>query len=87
MNKRVPIVFDSGVHAHIVFKALAKVVQMLSCCGATIKFFYGLNLGGAEGVNSVIEQLNKELRITTDVRVAQETSKKFKQTHSSIYRC
>ncbi|EOG1983933.1 TPA: lactate oxidase [Proteus mirabilis] len=61
VNKRVPIVFDSGVRrgSHV-FKALASGADVVAV-GRPI--LYGLNLGGAEGVNSVIQQLNKELRI------------------------
>jgi L-lactate dehydrogenase (FMN-dependent) and related alpha-hydroxy acid dehydrogenases len=60
--KRVPIVFDSGVRRGThVFKALA--------CGADVvaigrPALYGLILGGAEGVNDVFQQLNKELTTT-----------------------
>ncbi|WP_193017059.1 lactate oxidase [Proteus sp. FME41] len=61
VNKRVPIVFDSGVRrgSHV-FKALASGADIVAV-GRPI--LYGLNLGGAEGVNSVIQQLNKELKI------------------------
>ena len=61
VNKRVPIVFDSGVRrgSHA-FKALASGADVVAI-GRPI--LYGLQLGGAEGVNSVMEQFNKELRI------------------------
>ncbi len=61
VNKRVPIVFDSGVRrgSHV-FKALASGADIVAV-GRPI--LYGLNLGGAEGVNSVVQQLNKELTI------------------------
>ncbi|PNL48609.1 lactate oxidase [Proteus mirabilis] len=61
VNKRVPIVFDSGVRrgSHV-FKALASGADIVAV-GRPI--LYGLNLGGAEGVNSVIQHLNKELKI------------------------
>lgn len=61
VNKRVPIVFDSGVRrgSHV-FKALASGADVVAV-GRPI--LYGLNLGGPEGVNSVIQQLNKELSI------------------------
>ncbi|EMZ5447870.1 MULTISPECIES: lactate oxidase [Providencia] len=61
VNKRVPIVFDSGVRrgSHV-FKALASGADVVAV-GRPI--LYGLNLGGAEGVNSIIQQLNKELSI------------------------
>jgi L-lactate oxidase len=60
--KRVPVIFDSGIRrGQHVFKALA--------CGADLvaigrPVIYGLNLGGAEGVKSVFDHLNKELAIT-----------------------
>lgn len=61
VNKRVPIVFDSGVRrgSHV-FKALASGADIVAV-GRPI--LYGLNLGGSEGVNSVIQHLNKELTI------------------------
>ncbi|QPB78280.1 lactate oxidase [Proteus sp. GOKU] len=61
VNKRVPIVFDSGVRrgSHV-FKALASGADVVAV-GRPI--LYGLNLGGAGGVNSVIQHLNKELKI------------------------
>jgi isopentenyl diphosphate isomerase/L-lactate dehydrogenase-like FMN-dependent dehydrogenase len=61
VNKRVPIVFDSGVRrgSHV-FKALASGADIVAVGRPVL---YGLNLGGSEGVVSVIEQLNKELRI------------------------
>lgn len=61
VNKRVPIIFDSGVRrgSHV-FKALASGADIVAV-GRPI--LYGLHLGGAEGVNSVIEHLSKELTI------------------------
>lgn len=61
VDKRVPIVFDSGVRrgSHV-FKALASGADVVAV-GRPI--LYGLNLGGSEGVESVIEQFNKELKI------------------------
>ncbi|AOA58850.1 lactate oxidase [Acinetobacter larvae] len=61
VNKRVPIVFDSGVRrgSHV-FKALASGADIVAIGRPVL---YGLQLGGAEGVNSVVEQFNKELRI------------------------
>lgn len=66
VNKRVPIIFDSGVRrgSHV-FKALASGADIVAV-GRPI--LYGLNLGGAEGVYSVIEHLNKEL--TTNMMLA-----------------
>jgi isopentenyl diphosphate isomerase/L-lactate dehydrogenase-like FMN-dependent dehydrogenase len=61
VNKRVPIIFDSGVRrgSHV-FKALASGADIVAVGRPVL---YGLNLGGAQGVASVIEQLNKELVI------------------------
>lgn len=61
VNKRVPIVFDSGVRrgSHV-FKALASGADIVAI-GRPI--LYGLQLGGTEGVYSVMEQFNKELKI------------------------
>lgn len=61
VNKRVPIIFDSGIRrgSHV-FKALASGADIVAV-GRPI--FYGLHLGGAEGVNSVMEQFKKELSI------------------------
>ena len=62
VHKRVPIVFDSGVRrGEHVFKALASGADLVAIGRPVI---YGLNLGGAAGVQSVFEHLNKELSIT-----------------------
>ncbi|MBG3036804.1 lactate oxidase [Proteus mirabilis] len=78
VNKRVPIVFDSGVRrgSHV-FKALASGADVVAV-GRPI--LYGLNLGGAEGVNSVIQQLNKELRINMMLGGARNV-KEIQATH------
>lgn len=60
--KRVPIIFDSGVRrGEHVFKALASGADLVALGRPII---YGLNLGGAEGVKSVFDHINKELAIT-----------------------
>lgn len=61
VNKCVPIIFDGGVRrgSHV-FKALASGADVVAV-GRPI--FYGLHLGGAQGVNSVMEQFKKELAI------------------------
>lgn len=61
VNHRVPIIFDSGVRrgSHV-FKALALGADLV-VIGRP--YLYGLALGGAKGVESVIEQYNKELKI------------------------
>ncbi|WP_297815481.1 alpha-hydroxy-acid oxidizing protein [uncultured Lactobacillus sp.] len=60
-GRKVPIIFDGGVRrgSHV-FKALALGADLV---GIGRPFLYGLALGGAQGVQSVIEQLNKELLI------------------------
>lgn len=62
---RVPVVFDSGVRrgSHV-FKALALGADMV---GIGRPFLYGLALGGAKGVKSVIDQYNKELLIDMEL--------------------
>lgn len=61
VNKRVPIVFDSGVRrgSHV-FKALAEGADVVAIGRPAL---YGLILGGSEGVSDVFQQLNKELGI------------------------
>ncbi|GAY72385.1 lactate oxidase [Lentilactobacillus kosonis] len=61
VNHRVPIIFDSGVRrgSHV-FKALASGADIVALARPII---YGLALGGAQGVQSVIEELNHELEI------------------------
>lgn len=62
VNKRVPVIFDSGVHrGEHIFKALASGADLVAIGCPVI---YGLNLGGAQGVTSVFDHLNKELSIT-----------------------
>ena len=61
VNHRVPIIFDSGVRrgSHV-FKALAMGADLV---GIGRPYLYGLALGGAKGVESVIDQLDDELKI------------------------
>ena len=61
VNHRVPIIFDSGVRrgSHV-FKALASGADLVALARPVI---YGLALGGASGVASVINELNHELLI------------------------
>lgn len=62
VNKRVPIVFDSGVRRGThVFKALASGADIVAIGRPAL---YGLILGGSEGVSDVFQQLNKELTTT-----------------------
>jgi len=62
IDKKVPIVFDSGVRrgSHV-FKALANGADIV---GIGRPILYGLYLGGAKGVTSIFEHLNTELSIT-----------------------
>lgn len=61
VNKSVPIVFDSGVRrgSHV-FKVLANGADIVALGRPIV---YGLALGGAQGTQSVVEHLNKELKI------------------------
>lgn len=61
VNHRVPIIFDSGVRrgSHV-FKALALGADLV---GIGRPYLYGLALGGPKGVESVIDQLDEELKI------------------------
>ncbi|MDL2284849.1 alpha-hydroxy-acid oxidizing protein [Oxalobacter sp. OttesenSCG-928-P03] len=62
VNKRVPIVFDSGVRRGThVFKALASGADVVAIGRPAL---YGLILGGSEGVSDVFLHLNKELTTT-----------------------
>lgn len=62
VNKRVPIVFDSGVRRGThVFKALASGADIVAIGRPAL---YGLILGGSEGVSDVFQHLNKELTTT-----------------------
>ncbi len=61
VDGRVPIVFDSGVRrADHVFKALALGATVV---GMGRPIMYGLALGGAEGVHSVLEHVRNNLTI------------------------
>lgn len=61
VNKQVPIIFDSGIRrgSHV-FKALAAGADLVAFGRPVI---YGLALGGAQGVQSVFEQIDHELEI------------------------
>ncbi|APX72745.1 lactate oxidase [Companilactobacillus allii] len=62
VNHRVPIIFDSGIRrgSHV-FKALASGADLVALARPII---YGLALGGADGVYSVVEHLNDEFKTT-----------------------
>lgn len=60
VNHRVPVIFDSGIRrgSHV-FKALASGADIVALARPII---YGLALGGADGVYSVVEHLNDEFK-------------------------
>lgn len=61
VDHQVPVIFDSGVRrgSHV-FKALANGADLVALARPII---YGLALGGAQGVASVVNHLNDELKI------------------------
>lgn len=60
VNKRVPIIFDSGVRrGQHIFKAIASGADVVAIGRPVI---YGLALGGWRGVESVFEYLRKDLQ-------------------------
>ena len=62
VNKRVPIIFDSGVRrGQDAFKAIASGADVVAIGRPVI---YGLALGGWQGVRSVLELINRELGMT-----------------------
>lgn len=62
VNKRVPIIFDSGVrNGQHVFKALALGANLVAL-GRPI--LYGLHMGGSKGVESVMRHMQGELENT-----------------------
>ncbi|KRM77921.1 lactate oxidase [Secundilactobacillus collinoides] len=61
VNHRVPVIFDSGVRrGSDAFKAIALGADLVAIGRPAI---YGLALGGAQGVESVFNHLNDELKI------------------------
>ena len=81
VNKRVPVIFDSGVRrgSHV-FKALASGADLIALARPVI---YGLALGGAQGAQSVVEHLNDEFKIVMQLAGTQtiEDVKNAKLTH------
>lgn len=60
VNKRVPIIFDSGIRrGQHIFKAIASGADVVAIGRPVI---YGLALGGWRGVESVFEYLQKDLQ-------------------------
>jgi lactate oxidase len=69
VDRKVPIIFDSGIRrGQDVFKALASGADIV---GLGRPAYYGLALGGWKGVQSVLELLNKELRMVMQLAGAQ----------------
>lgn len=70
VHKRVPIFFDSGIRrgSHV-FKALASGADVVALARPVI---YGLALGGAQGVASVMTHLDQELKITMQLAGTQD---------------
>ncbi|WP_461240836.1 lactate oxidase [Paucilactobacillus sp. N302-9] len=61
VNHQVPVIFDSGVRrGSDVFKAIAAGADLVAIGRPAI---YGLALGGAQGVASVFNHLNDELKV------------------------
>mgnify|MGYP003090657751 FL=1 len=82
VNKRVPIIFDSGVRrGQHVFKALASGADLVAIGRPVI---YGLALGGSVGVRQVFEHLNDELKTVMQLSGTQtiEDVKRFKLRHN-----
>lgn len=82
VDRRVPIVFDSGVRrGQHVFKALASGADLVAIGRPVI---YGLALGGSVGVRQVFEHLNAELKTAMQLSGAQtiEDVKHFKLRHN-----
>ncbi|MDM8214079.1 alpha-hydroxy-acid oxidizing protein [Enterococcus hirae] len=77
VQKRVPLIFDSGVlRGEHVFKALASGADLVAIGRPVL---YGLNLGGAAGVESVFKHYQKELAITMQLAGAR-TIEEIKNT-------
>jgi len=69
VNGRVPVIFDSGIRrGQDVFKAIASGADVV---GLGRPVIYGLALGGWMGVQSVFEQINRELSMVMQLAGAQ----------------
>ncbi|PUA19489.1 alpha-hydroxy-acid oxidizing protein [Glaciimonas sp. PCH181] len=69
VNRRVPIIFDSGIRrGQDVFKAIASGADVV---GLGRPVIYGLSLGGWMGVQSVFELINKELAMVMQLAGAE----------------
>ncbi|GEK29528.1 lactate oxidase [Furfurilactobacillus siliginis] len=77
VDHQVPIIFDSGIRrGEHAFKALASGADLVAFARP---LFYGLNLGGVDGVRSVIQHFNQELTITMQL-AGTKTIADIKQT-------
>lgn len=78
VEKKVPIVFDSGIRrGQHVFKAIASGADVVAI-GRPV--FYGLTLGGAQGVASIFRHLQKEL-VTVMQLAGTQNVERIKHTH------
>lgn len=69
VEKKVPIIFDSGVRrGQHIFKALASGADVV---GIGRPILYGLALGGAQGVESVLSYFKRELEMVMQLAGAQ----------------
>lgn len=82
VDKRVPIVFDSGIRrGQHVFKALASGADLVALGRPAI---YGLALGGSIGVQQAFEKINDELKMVMQLAGTQtiEDVKKVQLRHN-----
>ncbi|WNZ95253.1 L-lactate oxidase [Streptococcus iniae] len=82
VDRRVPIVFDSGVRrGQHVFKALASGADLVALGRPVI---YGLAMGGSVGTRQVFEKINDELKMVMQLAGTQtiDDVKHFKLRHN-----
>ncbi|WP_438466676.1 L-lactate oxidase [Streptococcus pluranimalium] len=82
VDKRVPIIFDSGVRrGQHVFKALASGADLVALGRPVI---YGLAMGGSIGTRQVFEKINDELKMVMQLAGTQtiEDVRHFKLRHN-----
>ncbi|WP_438835511.1 L-lactate oxidase [Streptococcus pluranimalium] len=82
VDKRVPIIFDSGVRrGQHVFKALASGADLVALGRPVI---YGLAMGGSVGTRQVFEKINEELKMVMQLAGTQtiEDVRHFKLRHN-----
>lgn len=77
VEKKVPILFDSGIRrGHHIFKAIASGADVV---GIGRPVLYGLAMGGAKGVESVLSYFKRELEMVMQLAGA-ETVEDIKNT-------